>query len=107
MTSRRGFLGALLGAAVLDPEKLLWVPGAKTISIPRPALHLRAVYLEHFGGKREWTTIEELAARFGHHNFKIGDTLWIQRPTRWEPDGHGMRFHAEAATATIVGASLA
>ncbi len=34
MIGRRGFLGALLGAAVLDPEKLLWVPGKKMISIP-------------------------------------------------------------------------
>jgi hypothetical protein len=32
--NRRGFLGALLGVAVLDPEKLLWVPGQKLISIP-------------------------------------------------------------------------
>jgi len=38
MTSRRGFLG-LIGTvatgAVLDPERLLWVQGAKTISIPK------------------------------------------------------------------------
>lgn len=36
MTSRRGFLSALLGlsaGAALDPERLLWVPGAKLISI--------------------------------------------------------------------------
>jgi hypothetical protein len=35
--SRRGFLGALLGAvagAALDPERALWIPGKKTISIP-------------------------------------------------------------------------
>lgn len=36
--SRRGFLG-FLGAAVasatLDPERLLWVPGEKLISIPK------------------------------------------------------------------------
>lgn len=35
---RRGFLRSLLtGAAALtlDPERLLWVPGAKTISIPK------------------------------------------------------------------------
>jgi hypothetical protein len=38
--NRRGFLG-LLGAfaasAVLDPEKLLWEPGKKLISIPAPS----------------------------------------------------------------------
>lgn len=38
--NRRGFLSALLGtgaAMMLDPERLLWVPGAKTISIPAPS----------------------------------------------------------------------
>ena len=35
--NRRGFLAALLGtgaAMTLDPERLLWRPGAKLISIP-------------------------------------------------------------------------
>lgn len=40
-TSRRGFLGALAatvaGPMMLDPERLLWRPGAKLISIPKPA----------------------------------------------------------------------
>ncbi len=39
MTSRRGFIGtigALLGAATLDPERLLWVPGRIVYSIPAP-----------------------------------------------------------------------
>lgn len=35
-SSRRWFLGLLASALVLDPERLLWVPGKKTISIPRP-----------------------------------------------------------------------
>ncbi len=34
--NRRGFLGAFLAAAVLDPERLLYVPGKKLISIPAP-----------------------------------------------------------------------
>lgn len=34
MTSRRGFLAALAAAVVLDPERMLWVPGAKKIFIP-------------------------------------------------------------------------
>ncbi len=32
---RRTFLASLIATAVLDPERLLWVPGQKTISIPR------------------------------------------------------------------------
>lgn len=48
MFSRRSFLTRLAGAAAaavaigeLDPEKLLWVPGAKTIFLPteRPLVH--------------------------------------------------------------------
>jgi hypothetical protein len=35
MLDRRGFL-ALAGASALDPERLLWRKGAKTISIPKP-----------------------------------------------------------------------
>lgn len=37
MPSRRGFLsflGAAVASATLDPERLLWVPGAKVYSIP-------------------------------------------------------------------------
>lgn len=34
--NRRGFFASLAGASAfaLDPERALWVPGAKTISIP-------------------------------------------------------------------------
>ncbi len=41
--NRRGFLGAIAGAiagATLDPEKLLWVPRKKLISIPKPGAPL-------------------------------------------------------------------
>lgn len=36
LTTRRGFLAALAASFVADPERLLWVPGAKMISIPKP-----------------------------------------------------------------------
>lgn len=39
LMNRRGFLSALVGfaaGATLDPERLLWVPGKKLISIPAP-----------------------------------------------------------------------
>ncbi len=38
--NRRGFLG-LLACAALDPERLLWIPGRKLISIPKPVLSAR------------------------------------------------------------------
>ncbi len=37
MLNRRGFLsflGAAVASATLDPERLLWVPGAKVYSLP-------------------------------------------------------------------------
>lgn len=42
--NRRSFLSALAtiaGVAVADPEKLLWTPGKKLISIPQPLLVYR------------------------------------------------------------------
>ncbi len=35
---RRNFLAALLGSAAIDPERLLWIPGKKVISVPKPSL---------------------------------------------------------------------
>ena len=40
--NRRGFLAALAAAFVTDPEKLLWVPGQKLISIPAPHPYVSA-----------------------------------------------------------------
>lgn len=39
--SRRGFLGALAASFVADPERLLFVPGKKLISIPAPIIYHR------------------------------------------------------------------
>jgi len=38
--NRRGFLSMLVGALAADPEKLIWEPGRKLISIPRRGLTL-------------------------------------------------------------------
>lgn len=41
MVNRRSFigaLGALAATMVLDPDRALWVQGAKTISIPAPGV---------------------------------------------------------------------
>src|ERR1035438_7178131 len=53
--SRRGFLGMLGGATaalVLDPEKALWVPNKKLISIPntQPLDFFDALAEEHLRG---------------------------------------------------------
>ena len=43
--TRRGLLGLFVGAAAaatFDPERALWVPGRKLISIPKPACRIWA-----------------------------------------------------------------
>lgn len=44
MLNRRGFLTALVGAFVADPERALWVPGKKLISIPKPQVQMDPDY---------------------------------------------------------------
>ena len=41
MLNRRGFLTSLAAALVapVDPDRLLWVPGARLYSIPKPQPH--------------------------------------------------------------------
>lgn len=91
--NRRGFFGALFGAAAaaatLDPEKLLWVPGAKLISIPAPVGTIRTI---------DWITKEALrilannidkqAAMWAQNNnfnerFKVGETIYVPQPRRF------------------------
>lgn len=50
--NRRGFLAAVAAAFVVDPEKLLWRPGTKLISIPKPKRRL----LYHFQGVKYFQT---------------------------------------------------
>lgn len=46
--TRRAFLSALAAAFVLDPEKLLWQPGAKLISIPKPRRFFELDGMQYF-----------------------------------------------------------
>lgn len=73
---RRGFLGMLAGGlfAATDPERLLWVPGQRLISIPRPR------------GNEFLTSrmITEECLRILRRNTalipRIGDTVTVRRP---------------------------
>jgi hypothetical protein len=57
--TRRGLIGALLVAATMDPERLLWVPGQRVISIPKPVVHTGLI----LSGNR-FLTIEEFQAMY-------------------------------------------
>lgn len=39
--NRRAFFSTLIGAMTLDPERALWVPGKKLISIPKTSVRAR------------------------------------------------------------------
>ena len=96
--NRRGFLATLAAAFVADPERLLWVPGRKLISIPPKPLYPG-------GGNRILTISEitnEMLKVLGHNlklstrsvnrmydaDFvgvvpKIGDTITVRKPQRF------------------------
>lgn len=78
--TRRGLLG-LLGAAALDPERLLWVPGSKLISVPRRV--------------GPWT--------FGP---MVGDTILVRRPIRFIPYDHSRSCWISDETAHLIDAVI-
>lgn len=82
--NRRGFLGAIAAALVLDPERALWVPGAKKISIPKPPIPFLAVgdvvmfgpYSERYIVTEEARSLERISdARFRIAGPPSGDLL--------------------------------
>ncbi len=88
--NRRSFLSTLLGGAAvaLDPERLLWVPGKKLISIPKrgnviltPEIYARLVLMDL---RRDLTI-----ARAMSRDFKIpigapiDGTVHIRKPYRF------------------------
>jgi hypothetical protein len=72
--NRRGFLSALIGAGVAaaaDPEKLLWTPGKKLISIPKATIYsdtpmvwfIEEITLAEFRRRYFVPTVEAIAER--------------------------------------------
>lgn len=59
-----GFLGAAIAGASLDPERLLWKPGEKLISIPRPMLGSEPGTISYWSG--------------GDLAYNVGDILTIE-----------------------------
>jgi hypothetical protein len=55
--NRRSFIASLIATATLDPERLMWLPGAKRIFIPSvPSVAERAwVY---YGRRNVWLAVD-------------------------------------------------
>ena len=73
--SRRGFLSLLASASVpimLDVERLLWVPGAKTIFLPTAQ---RAVTASEINGALKYTYNAALMEHIASHEMIIWNIL--------------------------------
>lgn len=85
--NRRGFLGALATLAaghVLDPERLLWVPGAKTFFLPSPYVTGEAVLTT--AGGHTFLTIDIItreALRVLQNQLKFVELVNRQYEDRW------------------------
>lgn len=74
--NRRGFLGALTAAVtgeVLDPDKLLWRPRAKLISVPRIVTAFPDPHC---------LSIDEFAERYIHPYLEAMNKRWIEDMNR-------------------------
>jgi hypothetical protein len=81
--NRRGFLTSLLGTAAVafDPEKALWVPGKKVISIPSPAKETWVPFLL-FNHVPEVLTLNGTIIHPNDINFKLqGSCLYVKNGT--------------------------
>lgn len=81
--NRRQLLKMLAGAMVMDPERLLWVPGKKMISIPAPlslqwvrdtdAFNILAAVITN---ELQLDEARALAILPGCSHLKIGDSIF-------------------------------
>jgi hypothetical protein len=61
--TRRALLSAMFGAVAADPERLLWTPGARFISIPKPSVPHRFV-LYYLNDQEARLPHSEIAQRY-------------------------------------------
>lgn len=73
--TRRSLFASLLATAAMDPEKLLWVPGKKFISVPKPRPHI--FYLPNpirFSPKLKYITLPTMANQIDGGRVQIIET---------------------------------
>ena len=100
--NRRGFLkllgfGTVSAAAastgLIDVERLLWVPGERTIFVPE-RIYFNEYLPPHWMEKEALRILENQLevtrlinrdySRFDQIGLKVGDTLHVRLPMRWE-----------------------
>lgn len=79
--NRRLFLSSLLGAATLDPERLLWVPGRKLISIPTPKVDIAEEIAKMLGERISYAM--DFGFRYGYYpNSEELNAFMISHPVK-------------------------
>jgi hypothetical protein len=91
--NRRGFLASLAGAATiaLDPERALWVPRRKLISVARrrnvlvtPEWYARQVLIALQNDLMLARAVSgDYGSMFNQQHLRIGDTIAVPRPARF------------------------
>ena len=81
--NRRLFLGAIASAFVADPERLLWRPGAKLISIPKPRKLLIDKELVEEGMRILQRDLRFHPVAYVITIPKIGDTMIVRKSPRF------------------------
>jgi len=75
---RRGFLGALAAALVFDPERALWRPGEKLISIPKPRdLRSEAIARREEALKQHFIVTTYMFTKLGKAYQALPDGEWF------------------------------
>jgi hypothetical protein len=84
--TRRGIIGALIGAATMDPERLLWGPGAKVISIPKSVKVVtlsQLIMMEQLKALESMLLVQRKSYVDIFNRASItGDTINVQKPAR-------------------------
>lgn len=85
--NRRGFIGSIgaaLAGTVLDPERLLWVPGQKVISIPKPSVFITPHQLSEMilskWKSNLFNPAYDVAFLYSRDIGKVGHTINVRKP---------------------------
>jgi hypothetical protein len=113
--TRRGFLASLGAGATLDPERALWVPGAKLISVPRARVFLGPPFTPGLSIRHvrtitiDWSSGEQVESRDDRIEAIANRIEDLQRAAQeamamsWDPHALVKSYLASARPARIAG----
>jgi len=91
MMNRRSFLALLAASLTLDPERMLWIPGRKLISVPKPRARgnrfltsdmILDMAMERYAVESAILMLADSRYDACWKREKIGDTIRVRTPFR-------------------------